>query len=445
MALTSWGRSVTSAGPGSPARRPVAVGDQHLPQPRPQRAARPRARRGSGRAGRCSASAAQNSSSSATDVRVSGSTAELTSSTAAWSDISLSSAKTTLTSYTASVASYVMTTMTHDTRRAVLRARSAPAWGSQSSPRCSSACPAPWPRGCSTRGWSAAAAVTARIVVAATGAARARAASRCAAGGTCCAPTPGCRRSTASSAVAGAQLGYFSRRLHAGRRRAADRVHRAGAVIGWLWLRHGQRPGRLTAGRRRARRRRSGAGARPGLRGRPRPGRRDVGAARDGRRRDLLRDVGGGGQRSAAGRARRRRARGRRGGAAARRCRRRARSDASTADPRRTTARPCRGGCPCWRSACSPAPSPTSSASWRRGLGLAGGVVRGARSRSLFALVFAWVRSTSCRSPIQFVGGAAVLAGVVLVKLGERRVATAASVEPLPATSASVSGRPGGG
>ncbi len=42
----------------------------------------------------------------------------------------------------------------------------------------------------------------------------------------------------------------------------------------------------------------------------------------------------------------------------------------------------------------------------------------------LFALVFAWVALDELPVAIQFVGGAAVLAGVVLVKLGERTTAT---------------------
>ena len=41
----------------------------------------------------------------------------------------------------------------------------------------------------------------------------------------------------------------------------------------------------------------------------------------------------------------------------------------------------------------------------------------------LFALVFAWVALDELPVAIQFVGGAAVLAGVVLVKLGERSTA----------------------
>jgi drug/metabolite transporter (DMT)-like permease len=38
----------------------------------------------------------------------------------------------------------------------------------------------------------------------------------------------------------------------------------------------------------------------------------------------------------------------------------------------------------------------------------------------LFALVFAWLALGELPRAIQFVGGAAILAGVVLVKLGER-------------------------
>lgn len=49
----------------------------------------------------------------------------------------------------------------------------------------------------------------------------------------------------------------------------------------------------------------------------------------------------------------------------------------------------------------------------------------------LFALVFAWLLLDELPRGIQFLGGALVLAGVVVVKLGEREVAPAPPVEPL--------------
>ena len=52
----------------------------------------------------------------------------------------------------------------------------------------------------------------------------------------------------------------------------------------------------------------------------------------------------------------------------------------------------------------------------------------------LLAVVFAWLLLGELPGPAQLVGGALVLAGVVLVKLGERSVATSAgpTVEPVP-------------
>ncbi|GAB3764375.1 EamA family transporter [Nocardioides ginsengisegetis] len=49
----------------------------------------------------------------------------------------------------------------------------------------------------------------------------------------------------------------------------------------------------------------------------------------------------------------------------------------------------------------------------------------------LFALVFAWLLLDELPRGIQFLGGALVLTGVVVVKLGEREVAPAPPVEPL--------------
>ena len=92
-----------------------------------------------------------------------------------------------------------------------------------------SACPARWPRGLLDTGWTAGAAVSVRVLVAAARAGRPGRAVRCAVAGRCCAATPGWSRATALVAVAGCQLCLLQRRrAHAGRGRAADRVHRAG-------------------------------------------------------------------------------------------------------------------------------------------------------------------------------------------------------------------------
>ncbi|KQP26914.1 DMT family transporter [Aeromicrobium sp. Leaf272] len=57
-----------------------------------------------------------------------------------------------------------------------------------------------------------------------------------------------------------------------------------------------------------------------------------------------------------------------------------------------------------------------------------------ALSEVLLAVVFAWLLLGELPGPAQLVGGALVLAGVVLVKLGERSVATSVgpTVEPVP-------------
>ena len=56
-----------------------------------------------------------------------------------------------------------------------------------------------------------------------------------------------------------------------------------------------------------------------------------------------------------------------------------------------------------------------------------------ALSEVLMALVFAWLLLDELPGPTQLLGGVLVLAGVVLVKLGERGVTSAPTVEPLPA------------
>lgn len=55
-----------------------------------------------------------------------------------------------------------------------------------------------------------------------------------------------------------------------------------------------------------------------------------------------------------------------------------------------------------------------------------------ALSEVLLAVVFAWVLLDELPTSTQLLGGALVLGGVVLVKLGERGMASAPTVEPLP-------------
>ena len=88
---------------------------------------------------------------------------------------------------------------------------------------------------------------------------------------------------------------------------------------------------------------------------------------------------------------------------------------------RSTTDAPSRGGSRSWRWAWSRRPSPTSPAS-RPAVGSAAGWRRSSRSAR------SWPRwsgrgccSASCRAAIQLAGGLLVLAGVVVVKLGEGR------------------------
>lgn len=54
----------------------------------------------------------------------------------------------------------------------------------------------------------------------------------------------------------------------------------------------------------------------------------------------------------------------------------------------------------------------------------------------LFALVFAWLLLSELPNAVQFAGGALVLAGVVVVKLGEREARTTYSVESSDSTAA---------
>ena len=59
-------------------------------------------------------------------------------------------------------------------------------------------------------------------------------------------------------------------------------------------------------------------------------------------------------------------------------------------------------------------------------------------SEVLFAVVAAWLALGQQPGPVQLVGGVVVLAGIVLVRLGERPVGPAVAVEPVPAGSGDV-------
>ena len=105
-----------------------------------------------------------------------------------------------------------MTTMTHDAPVApgsavAVRRR---VWPSRWSRRCRSASPGTLAKGLLVEGWSPAAAVTARIVVAALVLRAARRWWRCVGAGTCCDATRGWWCVYGVVAVAGCQFAYFS-------------------------------------------------------------------------------------------------------------------------------------------------------------------------------------------------------------------------------------------
>ena len=102
-------------------------------------------------------------------------------------------------------------------------------------------------------------------------------------------------------AVAGAQFCYFSavQHMQVGPAILIEFTAPA-AVVVFLWLRHGQRPGRMTLAGAGARGARAGAGARPGLGRRPERAGCALVAGRDGRLRDLLHHQRRRGQRAAA-------------------------------------------------------------------------------------------------------------------------------------------------
>ncbi len=103
-------------------------------------------------------------------------------------------------------------------------------------------------------------------------------------------------------AVAGAQVGFFNavRYLPIG---VALLLEYLGIilVVVWMWAAHGQRPRRLTVGGLRGRRARTGPRPRPDRRRTYRPGRRAVGPGRRRRPGDLLRAVGPRRRRAAVG------------------------------------------------------------------------------------------------------------------------------------------------
>ena len=101
-------------------------------------------------------------------------------------------------------------------------------------------------------------------------------------------------------AVAATQFFYFSAVSHMEVAPALLIEYTApAAIVVWLWLRHGERPGRGHPGRRRAGRRWAWCWCSTCSRGpTSASGRRAVVAGRDGRVRDLLRDVGRRGQRA---------------------------------------------------------------------------------------------------------------------------------------------------
>ncbi len=211
------------------------------------------------------------------------------------------------------------------------------------------------------------------------------------------------------------------------------------AVVVWLWLRHGHRPSGLTL--------LGAAIAACGLvlvldviSG------ADLSAvgvlwalgAMVGRR-DLLRDLRRRGQRAARHHPGRRRTDGRAGRSCSRPASPACCPSTRPRPTRSTTDDPWRGGSPWSRWDSSPRPSPTSPAS-RPVAGSAAGWRRSWRSARCSPR---WSApgscSASCPRAVQMAGGLLVLAGVVVVKLGEGRAPLL--VEPLP-EPAPVSERP---
>ena len=149
-------------------------------------------------------------------------------------------------------------------------------------------------------------------------------------------------------AVAGCQLAFFNavERMPVGVALLIEYMSPV-AVIGWLWLTRGQRPGPRTVAGALLADRRPGARAGPGVRHRRRRHRHHLGVRRDGRRHRLLPDLRPGRRPAARGAGRGRTDR-RRGGAA--RAGRGGRAALRRDDGRRALRRrqPWRGGCRCW-------------------------------------------------------------------------------------------------
>ena len=188
---------------------------------------------------------------------------------------------------------------------------------------------------------------------------------RCADAGACCARNAWFVLLFGAVPVAGAQFAYFSavERMDVGPALLIEYTAPA-AVVVWLWLRHGERPGPLTVAGAGTRRARSRARARPRLGRRPRSARRAVGADRDGLRRVLLRARRDAAPRPAAGGAGRRRP-----GEPARSCSPLLGAVGILADGAYGRLaglrgqRRCRGGCRCSGSASSRPGSPTAPGS----------------------------------------------------------------------------------
>ena len=323
-----------------------------------------------------------------------------------------------------------MTSLTHDTTPTVAPSRLGAGLGFALVSATTFGLSGALARGLLDSGWSAPAAVTARIVIAALvlvvpGALALRGRwhllSR----------NGGLVAAYGVAAVAGAQLCYFYAvsYLQVGVALLIEYTAPV-AVVVWLWLRHGHRPHRLTV---------VGAaiaavglvlvldvvsGADLNLVGVA------WGARCDGRRRDVLRDLRRRGQRPARDQPRGRRPRRRRHGARGRGPARRA-ADAGVL----ASACPTRASTSTWWVPVLALGLVTAAIAYVTGI--EAGRRLGSRLASfvaltevLMALVFAWLLLGELPRPIQLAGGLLVLAGVVVVKLGEG--SSSPVVEPVP-------------
>ena len=330
-----------------------------------------------------------------------------------------------------------MTTVTNDStgRRAPRPGPgSAPAWGSRSSRRSPSGSPARWPRASSRR--------------AGRPGRQSRSGSR--SPPWCCScprllalrgrwhllrTNVGLVTGYGLAAVAGCQLTYFYAVEHLQVGVALLIEYTAPvAVIAWMWLRHGHRPGSADPGRRGRRRARAGAGARPALGRRPQPGRRRAGRwlAMAGAAVYFIVSAERG-QRPAADRAGRERAGvGRRGPGA-----RRAGAPASRWRSRPPMSPTAARGSPFWLpllglGVVTAALAYVTGIAAGRRLGLAAGLLRGPAGGRSPPCSSPGCCSASCRRRSSSLGGALILAGVVVVKLGERDTASAADTVITP-------------